>query len=419
MSLAPPELHHRQSAILGPAVIISALGYFVDVFDALLFGFVRIRSLTDLGYSGEALTNVGINIQNWQMTGMVVGGLLSGVLGDRFGRVRVLYLSVFLYSIASILSGLVQSGADYAVYRFIAGVGLAGELGAGVTLVAEVLPRDKRGLGAAIVAAFGLSGAIAAGFIDRLLPDWRHCYFFGGGLGLALLVLRLSVAESGIFRRIRSQAGVRRGRLADLFNNRDRFGRFARSTLAGCTTWFGMGVLTLLAPEFGAARGLSGPVHPGSAIIWFHVGIVLGDVASGLLSQLWRSRLRVMRAFLALQAVLAAWYLFGPVRTPDHFYALHFGLGFAGGFWAVFVTNAAEQFGTNLRATVATAAPSLVRGLLVPIAWAFKTLKAPAVTGSAVTAAGIVGVVCFALAFWALAGLREGFGRSLEFTEEA
>lgn len=179
-----------------------------------------------------------------------------------------------------------------------------------------------------------------------------------------------------------------------------------------------MGVLTLLAPEFGRARGLAGPVSPGSAIIWFHVGIVLGDIASGLLSQHWRSRLRVMRTFLALQAAMAAWYLFGPVTTPSHFYLLHFLLGFSGGFWAVFVTNAAEQFGTNLRATVATAAPSLVRGLLVPIAFAFKTLKAPAWCGSPLAAAGIVGAVCFGVAFWALAGLREGFGKDLDYVEE-
>jgi putative MFS transporter len=404
--------------LLNAAVIVSALGYFVDVFDALLFGFVRIRSLTDLGYAGEAVTNLGITIQNWQMTGMVVGGLLSGVLGDRYGRVRVLYLSIFLYSTASILSGLVQSGADYAFYRFIAGVGLAGELGAGITLVAEVLPRDKRGLGAALVAAFGLSGAIAAGFVDWLVPSWRWCYFIGGGLGFVLLAVRLSVAESGIFRRAEARAGLRRGNLADLFNDRSRFGRFARSTLAGCTTWFGMGVLTLLAPEFGRARGLDGPVSPGSAIIWFHVGIVLGDIASGLLSQRWRSRLRVMRAFLILQAVAAAWYLYGPVAAPVHFYLLHFALGFSGGFWAVFVTNAAEQFGTNLRATVATAAPSLVRGLLVPIAFAFKTLKAPEWTGSAVAAAGLVGALCFAVAFAAVGGLRETFGKDLDYVED-
>lgn len=404
--------------LLNAAVVVSALGYFVDVFDALLFGFVRIRSLNDLGLSGQSVTDTGILLQNWQMAGMVLGGLLSGVLGDKYGRVRVLYLSILLYSVATLLNGLVQTPWEYAVCRFIAGIGLAGELGAGVTLVAEVLPREKRGLGAMIVAAFGLSGAIAAGFIERWLVDWRYCYYFGGALGLLLLALRLSVAESGLFRQLRTNPELKRGRLADLFRTRERFGRFARSVLAGCTTWFGMGVLTLLAPEFGAARGLPEPALPGPAIVWFHVGIVLGDIASGILSQLWCSRLTVMRRFLTLQALTAGWYLFGPVGSVAQFYGLIFLLGFAGGFWAVFVTNAAEQFGTNLRATVATAAPSLVRGLLVPIAFSFQYLKTPALLGSPLWSAGAVGAVCFAAAFWALYGLQETFGRSLDFVEE-
>jgi putative MFS transporter len=414
MSLSRSQL----AGILAPAVIVSALGYFVDVFDALLFGFVRIRSLSDLGLSGTALTDAGIMLQNWQMTGMVIGGLLSGIIGDKYGRVKVLYLSIFLYSTATILNAWVQTETQYAVLRLIAGIGLAGELGAGVTLVAEILPKDKRGLGTMLVASFGLSGAIAAGFIDHLLPDWRHCYLFGGGLGILLLVLRLSVAESGVFKQAQARTELRHGNVLDLFNSADRFRRFSRSVLAGSTTWFSMGVLTLLAPEFGAAKGLTLPVNPGSAIIWFHIGIVLGDIGSGVLSQFWRSRLRVMRTFLSVQALVVAWYLFGPVQTPDQMYVLHFLLGFSGGFWAIFVTNAAEQFGTNLRATVATAAPSLVRGLLVPIAFAFKWLKNPELTGSPLPAAGIIGLVCFAVAFWSLAGLKETFGRDLGFVED-
>lgn len=404
-------------AILAPAVIVSALGYFVDVFDALLFGFVRVRSLQDLGLSGTALTDAGIVLQNWQMTGMVIGGLLSGVIGDKYGRVRVLYLSIFLYSTATILNAWVQTETQYALLRLIAGIGLAGELGAGVTLVAEILPKDKRGLGTMMVAAFGLSGAIAAGFIERLLPGWRACYLFGGGLGVLLLVLRLSVAESGVFRQAQARAELRHGHILDLFNSASRFRRFSRSVLAGCTTWFSMGILTLLAPEFGAARGLAEPVSPGAAIVWFHVGIVLGDIASGLMSQWMRSRLRVMRLFLAAQAAVVGWYLFGPLQSVSQMYMLHFLLGLSGGFWAIFVTNAAEQFGTNLRATVATAAPSLARGLLVPIAFAFKWLKTPELAGNAAAAAGLIGALCFSLAFWSLAGLEDNFGKDLGFVE--
>lgn len=397
------------------AVIVAALGYFVDIYDLLLFGFVRVRSLQDLGYSGQALTDTGISLLNWQMGGMLVGGILWGVMADKRGRVSVLYLSIALYSIANLLNGFATSGADYALYRFIAGVGLAGELGAGITLVAEVLPKEKRGIGTMIVAAVGLCGALLAWVVNQLF-DWRVCYFIGGGLGIALLLLRLSVAESGMFHNARQAEGVSRGNFWALFTSRDRLVRFLRCIFIGTPTWFVVGVLVTLAPEFGQAKGLSG-ITGGNAIAACYTGIILGDLLAGGLSQYLRSRVKVMFIFLVADALATAYYLYAGFGSSTAFYLAHFILGLSVGFWVIFVTIGAEQFGTNLRATVATAVPNFARGMLVPIGESFKYLKNSAALGGVLPAAWIVGAVCLALAFVALWGMRETFDQDLDYTE--
>lgn len=243
--------------LLNAAVIVAALGYFVDIYDLLLFGFVRVKSLTELGFSGQELTDKGLSLQNWQMFGMLVGGILWGVLGDKRGRVRVLYFSIALYSIANILNGFASGFADYAFYRFMAGIGLAGELGAGITLVAEVLPKHKRGLGTMLVASIGLSGALLAWVIEHNF-GWRNCYFIGGGLGALLLLLRVSVSESGIFKQLKQQQHISRGNFFALFTSWDRLSRFLRCIFIGTSTWFVIGVLVFFSPEFGKAKGLEG-----------------------------------------------------------------------------------------------------------------------------------------------------------------
>jgi len=401
--------------LLNAAVIVAALGYFVDIYDLLLFGFVRVKSLQALGFSGQELTDTGIALLNWQMAGMLIGGVLWGVLGDKKGRVRVLYFSIALYSIANILNGFVTSSTDYAVLRFLAGVGLAGELGAGITLVAESMPKEKRGYGTMIVAVVGLSGALLAWVIDMFFP-WRVCFFIGGGLGLLLLVLRISVHESGMFRQMQAEAGVSRGNFFALFTDWNRFSRFARCLLIGFPTWFVVGVLITLAPEFGQAKGLSG-ITGGNAIAACYTGLILGDIGSGLLSQVLRSRLKVMWIFLSLDAVAVAYYLAAGFPTPASFYFAHFLLGLSVGFWVIFVTIGAEQFGTNLRATVATSVPNFARGMLVPIGASFLWLKGPDATGSVITAAAIVGTVCLAIAFLALIGMKETFEEDLNYVE--
>lgn len=405
----------KETSLLNAAVIVAALGYFVDIYDLLLFGFVRVKSLQDLGFSGQNLTDTGISLLNWQMAGMLLGGILWGVLGDKKGRVRVLYFSIALYSVANILNGFATSATDYAMYRFLAGIGLAGELGAGITLVAESLPKEKRGYGTMIVAVVGLSGALLAWVIDMFFP-WRVCFFIGGGLGLLLLLLRISVNESGMFRQMQAEEHVSRGNFPALFTNWNRFSRFARCLLIGFPTWFVVGVLITLAPEFGQAKGLSG-ITGGNAIAACYTGLILGDIGSGLLSQYLRSRLKVMWIFLLLDVAAVAYYLAAGFSSAASFYFAHFILGLSVGFWVIFVTIGAEQFGTNLRATVATSVPNFARGMLVPIGASFKWLKDPAMLGGVLPAAAVVGAVCLAIAFLALIGMKETFEEDLNYVE--
>ncbi len=410
-------MKNNTTPFFSAAVIVSALGYFVDAFDLLLFGVVRVKSLTELGLSGQALTDASIALQNWQMAGLFAGGIGAGILGDKLGRVKALYYSIALYSLGTILNGFVHSVEMYAVCRFLAGVGLAGELGAGITLVAESMPREKRGLGTTMVASFGMSGALAAGCMGWFVSDWRLAYFIGGGMGLVLLILRLRVADSEIFHRLRSRPDVKRGHIMDLITNRNRFSRLINSTLLGVTTWYGVGILMLLAPEFGVSKGIAGPVSPALSVVWFHAGMVSGDVASGLLSQYMRSRLKAMRLFLILQAVLVGIYLYAPLQLVWQMYLLIALLGFAGGFWAVFITNATEQFGSNLRATAASAVPSIVRLSFVPMALSFQWLKSPQVMNSTLHAAAVVGIVCLSLAFLSSFRLEETFERDMDYLE--
>lgn len=402
--------------LLNAAVIVAALGYFVDIYDLLLFGFVRQKSLLSLGFSAEQAFDIGLSLQNWQMFGLLIGGILWGVLGDKRGRVKVLYFSIAMYSLANILNGFVSGYADYALFRFIAGVGLAGELGAGITLVAEVLPKEKRGYGTTLVAAIGLSGALLAWVIEVAFP-WRTCYFIGGGLGILLLLLRISVSESGIFNRIRQETHVSRGNFLALFTSWDRAVRFLRCIFIGTSTWFVVGILVFFAPEFGKVKGLTG-ITAGNAIAACYTGLILGDIASGLLSQALRSRLKVMWLFLLLDVVAVAFYLWMPFSSNTAFYLTHFFLGISVGFWVIFVTIGAEQFGTNLRSTVATSVPNFARGMQVPINESFKYLKSAAVTGSVITASYLVGTVCLGIAFLALIGMKETFDADLDYVED-
>ncbi|GAA3950149.1 MFS transporter [Hymenobacter algoricola] len=410
-----PDPTAKTASLFSAIVIVASLGYFVDIYDLILFSIVRVKSLNELGVTAAAeVTNQGLFLINMQMGGMLLGGILWGILGDKRGRLSVLFGSILLYSLANIANGFVQTIDQYAWLRLIAGIGLAGELGAGITLVAETLPKEKRGYGTMIVATVGVSGAMLAYWVGEAL-GWRNAYFVGGGLGLALLALRVGVYESGMFEQTK-QTDAPRGQFLSLFTNGPRLARYVKCLLIGVPLWFVVGILITLAPEFGRELGVTGPVTAGLAVFWCYFGLVFGDFASGTMSQLLRSRNRALQVFLGLCGLMVGVYLFGTRGvSPTTFYAVCFLLGLSVGFWALFVTVAAEQFGTNLRATVATTAPNFARGSVVLLVPLFKALTGPlGMIGSAIT----IGLGSLLIAFWAVSNLPESYGQDLDFVEE-
>lgn len=396
-------------------ILVAALGYFVDIYDLLLFSIVRTKSLQDLGIIGVDVTNIGLSLLNYQMMGMLLGGLIWGVLGDRRGRLSVLFGSIILYSLANIANGFVDNIFQYKMLRLIAGIGLAGELGAGITLVSEVMSKEKRGYGTTIVAAVGLMGAVAAYGISELV-HWRTAYFIGGGMGLLLLLLRISIFESGMYKNL-SDAKVVRGNFFMLFKQKKRFIKYCCCILIGLPTWFVVGILVTLTPEFAKYFGMQNPpLSAGQAVMWCYIGLALGDLVSGTLSQTIKSRKKTMLIFHLISVLGVAWFLSSNSTLSNVLLQVKcLFLGFGVGYWAVFVTIASEQFGTNIRATVTTTVPNFARGALVPISQSFKYLKE---SSSIIEAAIIVGLTCVIIALIALYFIPETFGKNLDYLEE-
>lgn len=394
------------------AVLLAALGYFVDIYDLILFSIVRVPSLKDIGVAPESLLGTGLFLINMQMGGMLLGGLLWGILADKKGRLSVLFGSIAMYSLANVVNGFVESVPAYAALRFIAGIGLAGELGAGITLVCELMPKETRGYGTMVVAGVGIVGGVAAGLVGDWF-GWRTAYFVGGGMGLALLALRISVYESGMFDKVKNST-VKRGDFFMLFSGKERVLKYANCILLGVPIWFVIGILATFAPEFGKALDM--PVLPTASrsVLWLYAGCALGDFASGGLSQWLRSRRKAALVFILATAACSAAYLSLRGASLGAFYTTCFLMGFFSGYWAVFVTVASEQFGTNIRATVTTTVPNFVRGSLVLVSAAFTALKP---SQGIVAAAAVVGAGCFALALLALSGLKETFGKDLDYLE--
>ncbi len=400
------------SSIVNSLVVIAALGYFVDIYDLVLFSIVRVPSLKDLGISGQALFDQGVLLLNMQMAGMLMGGILWGILGDKKGRLSVLFGSIFLYSIANIGNGFAHSVGAYAVWRFIAGLGLAGELGAGVTLVAETLPKETRGYGTMIIATVGIMGAVFAGYIAEHF-HWRINYFIGGGLGLLLLLLRIGAYESGMYKQI-AQADVLRGQFFSLFTNAKRFLKYLKCILIGMPIWFVIGILITFSPEFALALNLPDPISAGRAIMFSYTGLVLGDFVSGFISQYLKNRKKVVFVFMLLTTIFMSIYFMLPPVSAPLFYGVCLALGFGIGYWAVFVTIASEQFGTNLRATVTTTAPNFIRGSVVPLTFLFQFLKRHF---GVIPGGAMVGALCVLIGLLALYGLEETYGKELNYVE--
>ncbi|NGM61438.1 MFS transporter [Sphingobacterium sp. SGG-5] len=405
------ESKHSNRAWL--LVFVASLGYFVDIYDLIIFSIVRIQSFRDIGVPEELMRVKGEYVLNMQMGGLLIGGVIWGILADKFGRLKVLFGSILLYSLANIYNGFVQDVTMYGVIRFIAGIGLAGELGAGITLVSETMGRGKRGYGTMIVAGVGVLGAILAYYISEWF-DWRTAYFVGGAMGLLLLLLRIGTFESKLFHHV-TQQQVSKGSLRLLFTSKKRILRYIYCLCIGLPIWFVVGVLVTQAPEIGRALGAETVLSAGKGVMFTYLGISLGDFFAGLLAQVLKSRKKVVFLCQLMIVISSVWYLNSTGITETTFNWLAFFMGLGVGYWATFVTIAAEQFGTNLRATVATTAPNFVRGALIPSTLLYGYLVQQ---WGIIEAALITLLLLTAIAVFALTQLEESFDRDLNYLEE-
>jgi MFS transporter, putative metabolite:H+ symporter len=406
------------ASIFNIAVIVAALGYFVDIYDLLLFTIVKKQSVLAVGATDATLLVDSTKIINWQMFGLLLGGIFWGVLADKKGRLSVLFGSIILYSLANFITGFVQSVDQYATCRFVAGLGLAGELGAGITLVSELLPKNKRGIGTSLVAGIGLFGAVAAYFTYQFTDnDWRLCYKIGGGLGLLLLFLRISVAESGMYKQVKSE-NVQRGNFFMFFNNGKRFKKYLLAILIGLPTWYVIGILVNQSDRFAKEMFASTTIDSGRSIMFAYAAIAIGDILIGLISQYFKSRKKALLLFYSLCIVTLILFFSSLNNSDTAMYSICTILGFSTGFWAIFVTMGAEQFGTNLRATAATTIPNMVRGALPLINLLFLSLFQKSWHWSLAQSGIVTGIIVMAITLVAFYFTEETFHKDLNYTEE-
>jgi len=416
-------MRKQSDSVFNLVVLVAALGYFVDIFDLLLFGMIRTVSLRDIGItSPEEIERIGLALDNWQMAGMLVGGLFWGILGDKKGRLSVLFGSIVTYSLANIANGFVQDTTTYAVLRFVAGFGLAGELGAGITLVNESMTKEKRGLGTALVASIGIMGAVVGGLVVKWVGDWRTCYFIGGGMGLMLLLLRIGVYESGMYENVKKQDHAK-GDIRMLFNQRKRFIKYIAVILMAVPIWYVIQLYAKYSPELAASLGIQFEAGEEkniaiNGIMLAYLGLTLGDLACGLVSQWLKSRKKALLAFMVGTVVaIGIFYAISLTGNANAFYAGILLMGLMIGYWAVFMSTAAESFGTNIRSTVTNTAPNFVRGSVILINSLYALFKYDFGWGT-IPANLLVGVLCFVGAFWAWGQLEETFGKDLDYVEK-
>lgn len=405
----------KEYGLLSLPVIVAALGFFVDIFDLLLFGIVRKSSFAELGLAPAEILSKGELTISIQLIGMVIGGIAWGIIGDKFGRLKVLFGSILLYSIANIANGFVQDINTYIIIRFIAGVGLAGELGAGITLTAEILPKEKRGLAGTIIATCGVLGGITAALLSKVVTDWRTLYFIGGGIGLVLLALRVSVAESTMFSSL-EKTKLQRGNYLQFFTNKERFFKYAKGMLIGMPVWYCIGILIFFADEFAKQMGISG-VTPGTAILFQYIGLGLGDISAGLISQKLKSRKKALYFFYGVFIFFIILFFTQHNSSPEWFYFICSGLGFGSGISVLYIITSAEQFGTNLRASASTSITNFVRGFTPLLFLIFSYLRSYENIGY-IKAAWIIGIGVMIISLSALYFTKESFGKDLDFVEE-
>jgi len=410
-------MQQKQYGVFSLPVIVGALGFFVDIYDLLLFNIVRKSSFADLGVAESAMKDIGEKTISLQMIGLAVGGIIWGILGDKKGRKSVLFGSILLYSLATIASGFVNDIDQYMWLRFIAGLGLAGELGASITLTSELLPKEKRAIGASIIATAGVLGSITAYFVHDLSGEnWRLSYFIGGGMGIALLFLRVRVLESHMYDKMK-QATVKLGNYWMLLNNRDRFFRYLRGILIGLPVWYIIGVLITFADEFAKQFEITGFSQP-KALMLQYVALGIGDMTAGILSNYIKSRKKTLFIFYGITSIfILLFFALKGGGSAFNMYLICMGLGFGAGISVLYIMMSAEQFGTNLRATAAISIPNLVRGFLPLILLLFQFLRSQNVFNNYVTGAWVTGIIIMVIGFVAALFVKESYGRDMDFTE--
>lgn len=407
---------NKQIGLLSLPVFVAALGYFVDVYDLLLFTIVRQTSVMSVGSTAETIIVDSAHIINWQMSGLLIGGILWGVLGDKKGRLKVLFGSILLYSVANILTSFVQNVDQYAYCRFIGGIGLAGELGAGITLVSEMLPKNKRGIGTSMVAGIGLFGAVFAYFTFKYTDDWRLCYQIGGVLGFLLLILRVKVAESFMFESV-MLSKLAKGNFFMFFQNKKRFIKYITAILIGLPTWFVIGVLINYSNKFASSLYGINLIDSGRSIMLAYVGIATGDLLIGYVSQYFKSRKKALLLFYILN-IIGMILFFSPFNNNDgRMYLICAFLGFSTGYWAIFNQMAAEQFGTNLRATAATTIPNMVRGALPLINFLFLDILQKKLGWDILQSGMLTGSIVMVITLIAYFFTEETYHKDLDYME--
>jgi len=393
-------------------VIVAALGYFVDVYDPLVFNIVRVPSLTELGLNEEQISKIGSRILNFQQAGLLIGGIFWGILADKRGRLSVLFGSIITFSIANIACGFVQNPEMYAWLRFIAGLGLAGELGAGITLVSEILPKHLRGYGSSIIAGVGMAGAVVA-YQTVSFFDWRTTYFVGGGLGFALLLLKISVLESSIYTKTK-EGNTTKGNFLSLFSNSILLKKYLKCLGMGLPTYFVIGLLGTFGNEFGAALGIDEEIKSGRCVMYVFIGSVIGDLVSGPFSHLIHSRKKAIGTMVFISLIACTFYLTGNIKTASAFYNTCILLGFSIGFIPLFLQVTSEQFGTNIRATATSTVANFVRATTLITLPVYQNLKGSlGVLHSALA----IGIVYFTVTFASIYFTEETIDKELDFVE--
>ncbi|HLO43325.1 MAG TPA: MFS transporter [Leadbetterella sp.] len=396
------------------AIIASALGFFVDLYDIMILSVVRKPSLLAMGVPEAELLSKGVWLINIQMVGMLLGGFIWGVIGDKMGRLSVLFGSIILYSTATFANAYAPNFEIYLLLRFLAGVGLAGELGAAITLVTEQMPQKFRGIGPAIIGGCGMLGAIFGAFIGGKY-SWEFTYQLGGGLGFVLLILRLGVLESGLFNEMKGKTS-NRGDLRLLFKNKDYIKKYISICVLGFPVWYVNGVVMTFTPEIAKAWGMNEIPSVSTVVIYYFIGLTFGDLTGGFVSQYFQSRKKAIRLYLSMYALAAVvFFVIGNTSTLIYNSLILF-LGFCVGYSIVLLTLAAEQYGTNIRATVTTSSLNILRATVIPQTLLFEFLNPYIGT---VNSAMVVGVIAILLAFWGLSNLEETFHKDLNYMEES